>query len=106
MMTNRNLYLCHKFAAWTCHQPLRPLGMGCGRVRGLLASAMVRYFVLGALPALMLLFPTKSSAQGIELSGGWVHITHDFGTDGFDVGGAYWFNSAITLAFDYDAAWD
>jgi hypothetical protein len=50
----------------------------------------------------------RASAQRFELSGGWAHITQDFGTDGFNVGGAVKFvpRVGIALAFDYDAAWD
>jgi opacity protein-like surface antigen len=45
-------------------------------------------------------------AQGLELGGGWVHNTGDFGTDGFDLDAAWWFNRRVTLAANYDSGWD
>jgi len=50
--------------------------------------------------------PKTAHAQGLELSGGWAHITSDFGTDGYNVGSAYWFTNEATPAANYDAAWD
>jgi outer membrane protein OmpA-like peptidoglycan-associated protein len=47
-----------------------------------------------------------ASAQGLELSGGYAHITGDNGLDGLHVGVAGWFTPRISLAFDYDSAWD
>jgi|HubBroStandDraft_6_1064221.scaffolds.fasta_scaffold819027_2 hypothetical protein len=38
-------------------------------------------FFLTFLAALML--PRTARGQGLEVSGGWVHVTQDFGTDGF-----------------------
>lgn len=57
--------------------------------------------LLGTLSA-----PATLPAQGLELNGGWSHATGDFGTDGFEVGGAWWFTKRVTLAGNYDSAWD
>jgi hypothetical protein len=46
------------------------------------------------------------SAQNLEVSGGYVHITQDFGLNGFNVGAAWWFSPKVTLAFDYDNAYN
>lgn len=56
---------------------------------------------------LLVAIPSKTaSAQGLELHGGWAHVTGDFGTDGFNVGAAWWFTKRVTLAADYDSGWD
>jgi hypothetical protein len=59
-------------------------------------------------PILLLTLMTCKIApgQGLELSGGWSHVTGDFGTDGFNVGGAWWFTPHVTVAADYDSTWD
>jgi opacity protein-like surface antigen len=44
--------------------------------------------------------------QALELSGGWAHVTGDFGTDGVNAGAAWWFTPKVTIAADYDSAWD
>jgi hypothetical protein len=44
--------------------------------------------------------------QNLEVNGGWVHATGDFGVDGFEIGGAYWVTSRVALAGNYDSAWD
>jgi hypothetical protein len=46
------------------------------------------------------------SAQNLEFSGAWVHISGDNGLDGFDVGTAYSPTQRVSLAFDFDSAWD
>jgi opacity protein-like surface antigen len=51
------------------------------------------------------LSPT-ARGQGLEVHGGWAHVTGDFGTDGFNVGAAWWFTKQVTVAADYDSAWD
>lgn len=48
----------------------------------------------------------KVYGQGLELSLGWVHMTENNGTDGFNAGAAWWFNRRVTLAANYDGAWD
>jgi hypothetical protein len=45
-----------------------------------------------------------ASAQ--EFSGAWAHISGDNGLDGFDAGAALWPQGRVSLAFDYDSAWD
>jgi len=64
--------------------------------------SIVFFFIF--LTALML--PQTACGQGLELGGGWSHVTGDFGTDGFNVGGAWWFSRNVTLAADYDSTWD
>lgn len=74
------------------------------RVRwfGFLKPALVLVLFFVAILAL----PGNVNAQGLEVSGGWAHVTGDFGTDGFDVGGAWWFTKHITIAGNYDSSWD
>jgi len=48
----------------------------------------------------------KANAQGLELNAGWAHISGNGGTDGLAVGAAYWFSRRVTLALNYDTAWD
>jgi hypothetical protein len=55
---------------------------------------------------LLLAVPTLTSAQGLEVSGGYVHATGDGGVDGFNVGAAAWVSRRVSIAFDYDSAWD
>ena len=62
-----------------------------------------------SLPALLLLLavlPGTASAQGLELNGGWSHVTGNFGTDGFDFGAGWNFTNKVMIAADYDTAWD
>jgi opacity protein-like surface antigen len=47
-----------------------------------------------------------ASAQNLEFSGAWVHISGDDGLNGFDVGTAFWFSRRVSLAFDYDSGWN
>ena len=75
------------------YQSLRP---------GSAHSSIIGYMMLAIL---LLWMPGTVSAQGVELSGGWVHVTQDFGTDGFNVGLAVKFHE-IAIAGDYDMAWD
>jgi opacity protein-like surface antigen len=61
------------------------------------------------LPAALLCWlalPAGVSAQGLELAGGWAHITGNNGTDGFNVGAAWNFTNHIQIAGDYDTTWD
>lgn len=44
--------------------------------------------------------------QGLELNGGWAHASGNNGTDGFAVGGAWWFTRQVTLGVNYDESWD
>jgi hypothetical protein len=59
---------------------------------------------LTLLAAFML--PPTARGQGLEVGGGWSHVTGDFGTDGFNVGAAWWFTKRVTMAADYDSTWD
>jgi hypothetical protein len=51
-------------------------------------------------------FSLIASAQRVELSGGYTHITGDQGLDGFNVGAAAWFTHRVSIAADYDSGWD
>ncbi|HEY4817960.1 MAG TPA: outer membrane beta-barrel protein [Candidatus Acidoferrum sp.] len=66
------------------------------------------YFRL-LLPTLLLCWlalPAKASAQGLELAGGWTHITGNQGTDGFNFGAGWNFTNKVLIAADYDTAWN
>jgi opacity protein-like surface antigen len=66
----------------------------------LLASLSLLIFVI------TFVLPETAKGQGLELSGGWAHLTGDFGTDGFNVGAAWWFTKRVTIAVDYENSWD
>jgi Domain of unknown function (DUF4440)/Outer membrane protein beta-barrel domain len=53
-----------------------------------------------------LALPQTAQGQDLELGGGWSHVTGDNGTDGFNVGAAWWFTKRVTMAADYDSTWD
>jgi hypothetical protein len=55
---------------------------------------------------LLVSFSLSASAQQVELSGGYTHITGDQGLDGFNVGAAAWFTHRVSVAADYDSGWD
>jgi outer membrane protein OmpA-like peptidoglycan-associated protein len=55
---------------------------------------------------LLLAFPLLASAQNLELSGGYAHISGDGGLDGFNVGAAAWFTHRISIGADYETGWD
>ncbi len=68
---------------------------------------LLRAFLLSLIAVMAMVFlPQSVSAQDLELSGGWAHITQNFGTDGFDAGAAWWFTPKIILAANYDDTWD
>src|SRR6478609_3754388 len=48
-----------------------------------------------------LTLPQAARGQGLEVGGGWSHVTGDSGTDGFNVGAAWWFTKRVTIAADY-----
>jgi opacity protein-like surface antigen len=52
------------------------------------------------------MLPGTAQGQGLELGGGWAHVTSDFGTDGFNIDGAWWFGKRFSIAGDYDSTWD
>jgi outer membrane protein OmpA-like peptidoglycan-associated protein/opacity protein-like surface antigen len=56
--------------------------------------------------ALILASPLLAAAQSLEVSGGYAHISGDNGTDGFNVGAAVRVMRRVSVAFDYDSAWD
>lgn len=55
---------------------------------------------------LITMLSSRLSAQNLELSGGWAHLTGNNGVDGFDVGIAAMFTSRVGLALNYDDTWD
>jgi hypothetical protein len=69
--------------------------------------AEMKYLVC-ALAIVFVLTATVSAQEGrtFELAAGYAHITGNQGLDGLNVGAAYWFTSRISLALDYDTAWD
>jgi opacity protein-like surface antigen len=62
--------------------------------------------MLLALLLCWLALPAGVSAQGLELAGGYAHITGNNGTDGFNVGAGWYFTNHIQVAADYDSTWD
>jgi opacity protein-like surface antigen len=73
-------------------------------------EARTRFFLTWVLAFVALLWISPSlNAQvvsKIEASGGWAHVTGNFGLDGFNVGIAGWFNPRVAVAFDYDGVYD
>jgi len=65
----------------------------------------MRNQVFRVLLALLVLCLT-ASAQKLELNGGYAQVTGDQGVDGFSVGTAVWFTHRVSIAADYDDAWD
>ena len=63
-------------------------------------------------PALVLLFlaafalATTARGQGLQVGGGWAHVTGNNGTDGFAVDGAFFFTKRISIAGFYESTWD
>jgi outer membrane protein OmpA-like peptidoglycan-associated protein/opacity protein-like surface antigen len=55
---------------------------------------------------LLVVFASLASAQSVELSGGYAHISGDSGLDGLNVGSALWLTQRISMAVDYDSVWD
>jgi hypothetical protein len=60
-------------------------------------------FLLTSL-ATLILCPT-THGQGLELGGGYVYTSGNFGTNGFDLDAAWWFNKRLTIAVNYDDMW-
>jgi opacity protein-like surface antigen len=78
------------------------------RTRPQAARCQPLYLTL-ILPALLLWWlalPAGASAQGLELAGGWAHITGNNGTDGFNFGAGWNFTQHTQIAADYDTTWD
>src|SRR3974390_495516 len=53
-----------------------------------------------------LTMPNIAHGQGLELNGGWAYNSGNFGTNGFNVGAAWWFTKNVTIAANYDSSWD
>ena len=68
--------------------------------RRLLSLVLPLVFLLG------LSFPRTARAQGLEIGSGWIHSTGNGGTDGFNFAAAWWFTNRVTIAADYDTAWN
>ena len=62
-------------------------------------------------PVLLLLLvagsvlPSVTCGQGLQVGGGYTHVTGDQGTNGFDVRGAWFFTKQVSLAGEYDSSW-
>jgi outer membrane protein OmpA-like peptidoglycan-associated protein len=56
--------------------------------------------------AFLVALSLPACAQNLEFNGGYAHISGDGGLDGFNVGAAWWLARRVSLAFDYDSAWD
>lgn len=59
------------------------------------------------LAILTLCTPNRAYAQdldNLEVSGGYNHVTGDFGLNGFNLSSGYWLNRRISVNFDYDWA--
>lgn len=55
----------------------------------------------------VLLVPAHGFAQeNLEVSGGYVHATSDFGLDGYDLGAAWWLSPRASIALNYDSGYD
>jgi hypothetical protein len=54
----------------------------------------------------ILTIPKSTHGQGLELNGGYAYNSGDFGTNGFNVGAAWWFTNRVTMAANYDATWN
>jgi hypothetical protein len=51
-------------------------------------------------------FSLSSSAQEMEVSGGYAHVSGDQGLDGFNIGAAVWFTPRVSVAAEYDRVVD
>jgi opacity protein-like surface antigen len=56
--------------------------------------------------SIIFIIPSGANAQGLEVSAGWAHVTQDFGMDGFTLGASYFVAPRLSLAANYDDAWD
>ena len=73
-------------------------------LRGSCKLSLILLFWLAFIAAFML--PETARGQALELHGGWAHVTGEFGTDGYNVGAAWWFTDRMTIAGDYESSWD
>jgi len=76
---------------------------------GRLATQVARSS-LSCVALALLFFSGNAFAQAdlghLELHFGYTHATGDFGLDGFNAGAALRFNRRVSVALDYDSAWD
>jgi opacity protein-like surface antigen len=63
-------------------------------------------YLLYCLMLSLLGFSLSSSAQEVEVSGGYAHVSGDQGLDGFNIGAAAWFTPRVSIAADYDRVED
>jgi hypothetical protein len=78
----------------------RPVGRFSG-------ALLLRAFLPSLMAVMAMIFlPQSISAQDLELTAGYAHVTQDFGTNGFAVGAAWWFTPHITVAANYDSTWN
>ncbi len=78
----------------------------CRPVARFLSALLLRFLPSLIAVMAMIFLPPSISAQDLELSGGYAHVTQNFGTNGFDAGAAWWFTPKITLAANYDGTWN
>jgi len=50
-------------------------------------------------------WPSTTCGQGLQVGGGYVHVTESPGTNGFDVRGAWFFTPRVSIAGEYDSSW-
>ena len=70
------------------------------------ASSRAFFPLLLVLCFLACVLPTTAHGQGLEVGGGWAHVTGNNGTDGFDVRAAWFFTKRVSIAGDYESTWD
>jgi Outer membrane protein beta-barrel domain len=70
------------------------------------SAAFRLWLAMFAILAVSVMWPARSRAQDLELSGGWEHATSDFGVDGFNLGAAWFFQPRLAIAAQYDGMWD
>ena len=50
--------------------------------------------------------PALAHAQGLEVGGGYAYTSGNFGVNGFDLDGGWWFSKHVTVAVNYDHMWN
>lgn len=81
------------------------------RARNLLRASFLRLLPgLLVLSGLILLSPGSASAQfstdNLEFGGGYVHVSGDFGLNGYNLNTGLWLDRRVALAFDYDGGYN
>jgi hypothetical protein len=76
--------------------------------RGVSGIAFWRVAFVAAvmLCAASLVCSPATQAQELEVSGGWAHVTQDFGMDGFTLGTSWFLAPRVAMVANYDDAWD